>query len=130
MSKGFTDRFIPTRTSTTLQSCALLDIVLSKGGPEAIAESFQNSMRAQQQSGGQSNESLARRTKLNWCLPPLRKCDGIIREDIRLYFTGDDVLKPHRTLYVHSSQPDKYMVPKVVDRLDAELGRCPFLAND
>lgn len=49
----------------TPSSCALLDIVLSKGGPEAIAESFYNSMRAQQQSGGQSNENLARRTKLN-----------------------------------------------------------------
>jgi hypothetical protein len=44
----------------TPSSCALLDIVLSKGGPEAIAESFYTSMRAQQQSGGQSNENLAR----------------------------------------------------------------------
>ena len=52
-------------------SCAMIDVVLAKGGPEAIAESFYSSMRAQQQSGGQTNETLARRTKLNWCLPSL-----------------------------------------------------------
>ena len=104
----------------TPSSCALLDIVLSKGGPEAIAESFYTSMRAQQQSGGQSNENLARRTKLNWCLPPLKKCDGIIREGISLYFTGDGpdgVLKRHRRHYVHSSRANEYSVSKVVDRL-------------
>jgi hypothetical protein len=41
-------------------ACALLDIVLAKGGPETIAESFYNAMRSQQQSGGQLNETLAR----------------------------------------------------------------------
>ena len=45
-------------------SCALLDIILAKGGPEAIAESFYNAMRNQQQSGGQLNETLVRRTKV------------------------------------------------------------------
>ena len=55
------------------QSCAVLDIVLAKGGPEAIAESYFSCMRAQQQPGGQSNETLSRRTKLNWCLPSLKK---------------------------------------------------------
>ena len=121
---------LPRNTKPTSFESVKTDIVLSKGGPEAIAKSFYNSMRAQQQSGGQSNENLARRTKLNWYLPPLKKCDGIIREGIRLYFTGDGVLKPHWSLYVHSSRADKYMVSKVVNRLDAELGRCPFLAND
>ena len=55
-------------------ACALLDIVLAKGGPEAIAESFYSAMRSQQQSGGQLNETLARRTKVNWCLPSLKQC--------------------------------------------------------
>ena len=40
-------------------TCALLDIVLGKGGPEAIAESFYSAMRHQQQAGGQSNDTLA-----------------------------------------------------------------------
>ena len=50
-------------------SCALLDIVLAKGGPEAIVESFYNAMRNQQQSGGQSNDTLARRTKVLLAFP-------------------------------------------------------------
>lgn len=33
-------------------SCIVLDVVLSKGGPEAIAESYYSTMRAQQKSGG------------------------------------------------------------------------------
>ncbi|CAB4018432.1 Hypothetical predicted protein [Paramuricea clavata] len=68
--------------------CALLDIVLAKGGPEAIAESFYNTMRNQQQSGGQSNDTLARRTKVNWCLPSLKHCEKIIKEGVRLYLEG------------------------------------------
>ena len=77
------------------QSCAILDIVLAKGGPEAIAESYYSCMRAQQKSGGRSNETLFRRTKLNWCLPSLKKCDDIIHESVSLYLRGDDVIRSH-----------------------------------
>jgi len=77
-------------------SCAILDIVLAKGGPEAIAESYYGAMRAQQQSGGQSNETLARRTKPNWCLPSLNKCDDIIKESVSVYLKGDDNIRAHR----------------------------------
>ena len=77
-------------------SCAILDIVLAKGGPEAIAESYYRAMRAQQQSGGQSNETLARRTKLNWCLPSLNKCEDIIKESVSVYLKGDDNIRAHR----------------------------------
>ena len=73
-------------------SCALLDIVLAKGGPEAITESFYNSMPNQQQSGGQLNETLAQRTKVNWCLLSLKHCDEIIKEAVALYLCGDDVI--------------------------------------
>ena len=74
-------------------SCAVLDIVLAKGGPEANAERYYSCMRAQQQSGGQSNETLSRRTKLNWCLPSLEKCDDIIHESVNLYLRGDDAIR-------------------------------------
>ena len=77
-------------------SCAIIDIVLSKGGPEAIAESYYSVMRAQQQSGGQSNETLAPRTKLSWCLPSLKKCNSIIDKSVKLYLQGNDELRPHR----------------------------------
>lgn len=111
-------------------SCALLDIVLAKGGPEAIAESFYNSMRNQQQSGGQSNETLARRTKVNWCLPSLKHCDEIIKEGVTLYLRGDDVIRPHKHNHFFSDRAKEYFVSKVVDRLHAETGRCPFLADN
>ena len=35
------------------EACALMDIVLAKGGPEAITESFYNCMRCQQCHEGQ-----------------------------------------------------------------------------
>ena len=56
-------------------SCAVVDIVLAKGVPETITESFYKSMRAQQQRGGQSNKTLTRRAMLNWCLSSLRLCE-------------------------------------------------------
>ena len=110
--------------------CALLDIVLAKGGPEAIAESFYNSMRAQQQSGGQSNENLARRKKINWCLHSLKLCDGIIQKSAQTYFQGDDKMKGHRRHTFVSSRASDYSVSKVVGRVDSESVRCPFLADD
>lgn len=109
-------------------SCALLDIVLAKGGPEAITESFYSAMRAQQQSGGQLNETLARRTKLNWCLPSLKYCNGIISESVRLYLKLD-VMRSHRQNTFFSGRAQEYSTSKVVDRVDSVLGRCPFLAT-
>ena len=110
-------------------SCTLLDIVLAKGGPEAIAESFYNSMRNQQQSGGQLNETLERRAKVNWCLPSLRHCDEIIKEAVALYLRGDDVIRPHMKNTFFSGRAKEYFVSKVVDRIDADSGRCPFLVH-
>ena len=110
-------------------SCALLDIVLAKGGPETIAESFYNSMTAKQQSGDQSNENLARRTKINWCLPSLKLCDGIIQENVQTYFQGDDKMKRHRRHTFVSSRASDYSVSKVVDHVDSESSCCPFLAD-
>lgn len=77
-------------------SRAIIDIELTKGGPEAIAESYYCAMRAQQQSGGQANETLGRRTKLNWWLLSLRKCDTIIQEGVTFYLKGDDIIKSHK----------------------------------
>ena len=68
MSTLLINRFTPMKKFVALlkpTSCAITDVVLSKGGPEEIAESYYSAMRAQQQSGGQSNETLARQTKLS-----------------------------------------------------------------
>lgn len=102
---------------------------MAKGGPEAIAESFYSAMRSQQQSGGQLNETLARRTKVNWCLPSLKQCEGIIKEAVALYLRGDDVIKAHKKNTFFSGRAKEYFVSKVVDRHHADSGRCLFLAD-
>ena len=109
-------------------SCELPDIVLAKGGPDAIAESFYNSMKAQQQSGSQSNKNLAR-TKINWCLPSLKLCDGIIQESVQTYSQNNDKIKGHRRHTSVSSKASNYSVSKVMNHIDSESGCCPFLAD-
>ena len=47
------------------ESSILVGIALAKSGPEAIAESFYASIQCQKQPGGQTNESLVRRTNVN-----------------------------------------------------------------
>eukprot|EP00794_Sanderia_malayensis_P016431 gene16431-18067_t len=110
-------------------SCALLDILLAKGGPEAIAESFYSSMRAQQHSGSQSNETLGRRTKLHWSLPTLKNCKDVIKDGIKTYLEGDEKLRPHRQNTYFSSRCKDYVVSKVIDWVDSDKGCCPFLAD-
>ena len=108
-------------------SCAILDFALSKGGPEAIAESFYCTMRAQLQTGGQGDDVLVKRTKLSWCLPSLKNCRAIIEEAGKTYIDGDDVVKPHKVGTFFSGRSKCYSVSKVVDRVDSDSGRCPFL---
>jgi hypothetical protein len=110
-------------------TCIILDVVLAKGGPESIVESYYSAMRFQQQTGGQSNDILARRTKLSWCLPSLKLCDNIIAESVKLYHKGDDQFKRHRSNIFASDRAQDYDVSKVVDRVDSDMGRCPFLAK-
>ena len=110
-------------------TCALLNIVLAKGGPEATAESFYSAMPYQQLAGGQSNDTLVRRTKVTWCLPSLQHCEDIIKQAVGIYLQGDDNLKPHHISAFFSSRAKQYTVSKVVDRIHAEYGHCPFLAN-
>ena len=105
----------------------IIDFVLSKGGPEAIAESYYSTMRAQQQIGGQDHDTLTRRANLSWCLPSVKNCEDIIRDGIKTYLEGDDHVKPHRRNTFFSGRAKAYEISKVVDRVNAETGRCPFL---
>ena len=97
--------------------CTLLDNALAKGGPEAMAESFYNSMRHQQQSGGRSNSTLVRRTKVNWCVPSLKNCESIIKKSVCLYLEGDNTIQAHPVNSFFSSRANKYDCSKVVDRV-------------
>ena len=108
-------------------ACAILDFVLSKGGSEAIAESFYSTMRAQQQIGGQSNEVLAMRTKISWCLPSLKNSKKIIQDAAKTYIEGDTKIKPHKVGRLFSGRGKSYSVSKVLDRVNDEKGRCSFL---
>lgn len=47
------------------EMCIVIDIAMSKGGTEAIVESFYSSMASQAMHGGQSNEALALRLVAN-----------------------------------------------------------------
>ncbi|CAB3984130.1 Hypothetical predicted protein [Paramuricea clavata] len=109
-------------------SCALIDIVLAKGAPDTITESYYAIMRAQQ-AGGQLNQTLTRRTKLMWCLPSLKLCEEIICESAKLYVEGDDVGKHCSNIFT-SALAKEYDVSEVVDCADSFLGHCPFLAYD
>ena len=111
-------------------ACSLVDVALAKGGPEAIAESFYACMRNQIQPGGQLNDTLATRSKIAWCLPSLDHCEHIIKEAVALYHNGDRELKPYLQNTFFSSRAKKYNVSKVVDRLNTDKGRCPFLASE
>ena len=81
----------------TMPGCILIDVALAKGGPEAIAESFYATKRAQQQVGGQYNDTLVTRIKSSRTLPSVRLCDDILRESIKLYFKGDNHIKAHKS---------------------------------
>ena len=106
-----------------------MDMALAKGGPEAIAESFYNCMRNQQCPGGQSNWVLTTRAKIAGCLPSIDKCDKIIKNAVNLYINGDDNLRKHRdNPFFTARRHANYKVSKVIDRVDGDRGRCPFLA--
>ena len=111
------------------ESCILTDIALAKGGPEAIAECFYVSVRCQKQAGGQTNENLVRRTKVNWCLPSLVNCESIISEAASIYHKGDEKIPPHLANTFFTDREKKYKTSKVIDRVESEKGRCPFLFN-
>ena len=80
--------------------CLIINIALAKGGPEAVVESYYSVVKSQQQPGGQSNQNLSLRAKLDWCLPNILHvlpCDTMVKEVSKLYIQGckDMGLKEH-----------------------------------
>ena len=47
-----------------------IDVAFAKGGSEAIVESLYSTMANQYMIGGQENQTLVNRTKVDWNLPP------------------------------------------------------------
>ena len=82
-------------------------------------------MRNPQNPGGQANENLVRRTKVNWCLPSLAKCEAIISAVVTVYREGDENIRSHRRNTFFSEGARKYKTSKGIDK-DEEKGRCSF----
>lgn len=109
-------------------SCALINIVVPKGGPKATTESFHAIMRSQQQVGAHSNKTLTRRMKLMWCFSSFKLCDKTICKSVKLYMEGDYVIRKHRSNIFTSVQAKTY-ISKVVDCVDLFLIHYLFLAS-
>ena len=60
--------------------CLVIDIALAKGGSEAIVESFYSLRKCHKKAGGQNNETLSLRTKLDWSLPGPLQADRMVKE--------------------------------------------------
>ena len=57
------------------------------------------------------------------------KYKQLIKEAVTLYLDGEKDLPSHRVATFFSNRARTYDVSKVVDRIDAEEGHCPFLAD-
>ena len=76
-------------TNLGLEICICMDIGLAKGGTESIKESFHSAMKSQTMYGGQSNEVISLRTKLEWSLPPVIQAKKVVEGTARIYLDGD-----------------------------------------
>ena len=74
------------------QFSIVFDIFYSKTGTEAVAESFDRVVEKQEMNGGQSISVLGNRAKIDWCFPPIVRCERALDEMAKLYVNG---LKKH-----------------------------------
>ena len=72
--------------------CLIIDIAHAKGGPEAVVESHYSVVKSQQQPGGQSNQNLSPRAKLDWCLPNMLQSGTIVANLCSLQTIGQSTL--------------------------------------
>jgi hypothetical protein len=96
--------------------CLAFDIALAKGGCEAIVESLYSVMNAQIQHGGQSNDVLVNRTKVDWHCP-------LSSLGVMDFIT--DAAKLHQSKHSVPYTRLNYGVSAIVKRLKTEKGRIP-----
>ena len=111
--------------------CVIFDIMYSKAGTEAIAESIYRVMETQEMDGGQSHDVLSLRAKVDWSLPSVLQCEAALDNMIDLYLKGDKDrgLKRHY-LPVYKDQRSKRKsteLSKVLLRHAEKKSRLPFL---
>ncbi|CAB3982578.1 Hypothetical predicted protein [Paramuricea clavata] len=107
--------------------CLVIDIALAKGGPEAIVESFYSLMKCHKKAGGQNNENLSLRTKLDWSLPGPLQADRMVKEVAPLYLDGNKKkgLKPHWLPVI--GDKCNYKTSKVIDRIENADTKLPYV---
>ena len=111
-----------------VEMCICIDMSLAKGGTEPIVESFYSSMKAQTMYGGQNNDILALRTKLEWLLPPVIQADKLVHGTAHVYLNGDKLksYQGHKWPTIGDRRHKKpYATSKVVDR----IANTPFQQN-
>ncbi len=109
--------------------CIIFDIFYAKAGTEAIAESFYKVMDTQEKDGGQSQNVLTMRTKVDWCLPPLIQCEKSLSAMADLYINGDKALglKRHFIPVYKGGNRSNRDLSNVIERLSKKSPRWPFL---
>lgn len=96
--------------------CIAFDIVFGKGGPEAVVESVYSTMNNQKQFGGQSDQTLVHRTKVDWhCPVSTLSIDDFVDEVTQLYH------QTHVAPYTFGNLD----MSKVCKRLKGDTGKLP-----
>ena len=111
--------------------CLILDIMYSKAGTEAIAESIYRVVETQEMDGGQSHDVLSLRTKVDWSLPSVLQCEVALDSMIDLYLKGDEEksLKRHYLPIYKDKRSTRNSgeLSKVLLRHAEKKTRLPFL---
>ena len=111
--------------------CIALDVALASEGCEAIVEGFYSLVKAHKKNGKQKNSTITERAIVDWCLPLPISCPETIYEITKLYLEGDKEkgLNSHRNnrFFDTRQRASTYKTSKVIDRHEAEKGRCPHV---
>ena len=107
--------------------CLIIGVALGQGGPESIVESSYSVVNCQQKKGGQSNENLSLRSKLDWSLPNSLQSNRMVAGVADLYINGstEKGLKKHAIPIMGSKSA--YKRSKVLDRIEKSNTRLSFL---
>ncbi len=111
--------------------CIIFDIMYSKTGTEAVAESVYRVAEKEEQDGRQSIAVLEMRTKIDWCFPEVVQCDRALDSMANLYVNSDKTLglRKHRIPIYKDicSMLKKDEMSKVIKRIATEKPNLPFL---
>ena len=115
----YTDEALYSRVGKPLSR--ILDVALAKGGPETAVETLYSAMGGQHKDGGQSNDTLVNRTKVNWSVSSVVAVPELIGRSAERHL---ETSRPPIMAYSDQRPP---MVSRVITRVSRERGRVPIL---